>query len=89
MTAAYLCVPDDRVNFSHILSSPSDFYNATPILFGLPRFLSSSLVRAALKWIRSFAAPLRTRIEIVDVLQKQKGRRLAPASAVQPYILKT
>jgi putative oxidoreductase len=33
MTMAYLSVPDDRVNFSHILSSPSDFYNATPYTY--------------------------------------------------------
>ncbi|MGA9063030.1 MAG: DoxX family protein [Terracidiphilus sp.] len=33
MTAAYLSVPDDRVNFSHILSNPSDFYNATPYTY--------------------------------------------------------
>ena len=30
MTMAYLCVPDDRINFTHILSNPSDFYGATP-----------------------------------------------------------
>jgi putative oxidoreductase len=33
MTMAYLSVPDDRVNFSHILSTPSDFYNATPYTY--------------------------------------------------------
>jgi len=33
MTTAYLCVPDDRVNFSHILSNPSDFYGATPYTY--------------------------------------------------------
>jgi len=33
MTMAYLSVPDDRTNFSHILSSPSDFYNATPYTY--------------------------------------------------------
>jgi putative oxidoreductase len=33
MTVAYLSVPDDRVNFSHILSNPSDFYNATPFTY--------------------------------------------------------
>ena len=33
MTVAYLAVPDDRVNFSHILSNPSDFYNATPYTY--------------------------------------------------------
>ena len=33
MTMAYLSVPDDRVNFSHILSNPSDFYGATPYTY--------------------------------------------------------
>lgn len=33
MTVAYLSVPDDRVNFSHILSNPSDFYSATPYTY--------------------------------------------------------
>jgi putative oxidoreductase len=33
MTMAYLCVPDDRINFSHILSNPSDFYGATPYTY--------------------------------------------------------
>ena len=33
MTVAYLTVPDDRVNFSHILSNPSDFYSATPYTY--------------------------------------------------------
>jgi putative oxidoreductase len=33
MTVAYLAVPDDRVNFSHILSNPGDFYNATPFTY--------------------------------------------------------
>jgi putative oxidoreductase len=33
MTMAYLSVPDDRINFSHILSNPSDFYNATPYTY--------------------------------------------------------
>jgi putative oxidoreductase len=33
MTMAYLTVPDDRVNFSHILSNPSDFYGATPYTY--------------------------------------------------------
>ena len=33
MTVAYLAVPDDRINFSHILSNPSDFYNATPYTY--------------------------------------------------------
>jgi putative oxidoreductase len=33
MTMAYLSVPDDRVNFSHILSKPDDFYGATPYVY--------------------------------------------------------
>jgi putative oxidoreductase len=33
MTVAYLSVPDDRTNFSHIFSNPSDFYNATPYTY--------------------------------------------------------
>ena len=33
MTMAYLSVPDDRVNFLHILSNPSDFYGATPYTY--------------------------------------------------------
>jgi putative oxidoreductase len=33
MTVAYLSVPDDRVNFSHILSIPSDFYGASPYTY--------------------------------------------------------
>lgn len=33
MTMAYLSVPDDRINLSHILSNPSDFYGATPYTY--------------------------------------------------------
>lgn len=33
MTVAYLSVPDDRINFSHILSNPGDFYGATPYTY--------------------------------------------------------
>jgi putative oxidoreductase len=33
MTMAYLSVPDDRTNFSHILSKPDDFYGATPYTY--------------------------------------------------------
>lgn len=33
MTMAYLSVPDDRVNFSHIISKPDDFYGATPYTY--------------------------------------------------------
>ena len=30
---AYLSVPDDRINFSHILSKPEDFYGASPYTY--------------------------------------------------------
>lgn len=33
MTMAYLSVPDDRVNFSHVFSNPSDFSGATPYTY--------------------------------------------------------
>lgn len=33
MTMAYLSVPDDRVNFSHMFSKPDDFYGATPYTY--------------------------------------------------------
>src|SRR3569833_2660814 len=33
MTMAYLTVPDDRVNFSHIFSKPEDFYSASPYTY--------------------------------------------------------
>lgn len=33
MTMAYLSVPDDRVNFAHILSKPEDFYGASPYTY--------------------------------------------------------
>lgn len=33
MTMAYLSVPDDRVNFFHILSKPEDFYGASPYTY--------------------------------------------------------
>jgi putative oxidoreductase len=33
MTMAYLSVPDDRVNLSHIFSKPDDFYGATPYTY--------------------------------------------------------
>ena len=33
MTIAYLSVPDDRVNFFHILSKPDDFYGASPYTY--------------------------------------------------------
>jgi putative oxidoreductase len=33
MTMAYLSVPADRVNFSHIFSKPEDFYGATPYTY--------------------------------------------------------
>jgi putative oxidoreductase len=33
MTMAYLSVPDDRINFTHILSKPEDFYGASPYTY--------------------------------------------------------
>jgi putative oxidoreductase len=33
MTMAYLSVPDDRINFFHILSKPEDFYGAGPYTY--------------------------------------------------------
>ncbi|MGA3080059.1 MAG: DoxX family protein [Terracidiphilus sp.] len=33
MTMAYLSVPDDRINFFHVLSNPSDFYGASPYTY--------------------------------------------------------
>jgi putative oxidoreductase len=57
MTVAYLSVPDDRVNFSHILTNPSDFYSATPytywfaalivLVFGPGRIALDTLIRRA------------------------------------------
>lgn len=33
MTMAYLSVPDDRANLSHLFSKPEDFYNASPYTY--------------------------------------------------------
>ena len=33
MTMAYLSVPDDRINFFHILTRPEDFYSAGPYTY--------------------------------------------------------
>lgn len=33
MTMAFLSVPDDRTNFSHIFSKPEDFYGASPYTY--------------------------------------------------------
>ena len=55
MTMAYLSVPDDRINFTHILSNPGDFYGATPytywfaalliLVFGPGLFAVDTLIR--------------------------------------------
>ena len=55
MTMAYLSVPDDRVNFSHIFSKPDDFYGASPytywfaalliLILGPGRFAVDTLLR--------------------------------------------
>jgi putative oxidoreductase len=69
MTVAYLAAPDDRVNFSHILSNPSDFYNATPytywfaaliiLIFGAGLFALDTVIAAvvARRAAKSSAAP--------------------------------
>jgi putative oxidoreductase len=54
MTMAYLSVPDDRTNFTHMFSKPEDFYGASPytywfaalliLVFGPGRFALDSLV---------------------------------------------
>lgn len=59
MTMAYLSVPDDRVNFFHILSKPDDFYGASPytywfaalliVVFG-PGFFAVDTLIARLFW---------------------------------------
>ena len=33
MTMAYLSVPDDRTNFSHVFSKPEDFYGVPPYTY--------------------------------------------------------
>jgi putative oxidoreductase len=58
MTMAYLSVPDDRVNFSHILSKPDDFYGASPytywfaalliLIMGPGKFAIDALLRSML-----------------------------------------
>ena len=63
MTVAYLSVPDDRVNFSHILSNPSDFYSATPytywfaalliLVFGPGKIALDTLVRCGVEKSRT------------------------------------
>jgi putative oxidoreductase len=60
MTVAYLSVPDDRVNFSHILSNPSDFYGATPYTYWFAALLILILgpgLFAADAWFARLFAP--------------------------------
>ena len=65
-----LSVPDDRVNFSHILSNPSDFYNATPYTYWFAALLILILVRAALRSTRFCAAASsggkRSRFDLIE-----------------------
>jgi putative oxidoreductase len=59
MTVAYLSVPDDRINFSHIFSNPSDFYGASPytywfaalliVILGPGRFAIDTVLE---RWLR-------------------------------------
>jgi putative oxidoreductase len=67
MTVAYLAVPDDRVNFSHILSSPSDFYDATPYTYWFAALI-----------ILIFGAGL---FAVDTVIAKVASRRLTRAKA--------
>lgn len=67
MTVAYLAVPDDRVNFSHILSNPSDFYNATPYTYWFAALI-----------ILIFGAGI---FAVDTVIAKVAERRLAKANA--------
>lgn len=70
MTVAYLSVPDDRINFSHIFSIPSDFYNATPytywfaalliLVFGPGRIAVDTLLSRAL----GSSAPTLVRVKV-------------------------
>lgn len=60
MTMAYLSVPDDRVNFSHILSNPSDFYGATPYTYWFAALLILILgpgLIAADTWLARLFSP--------------------------------
>lgn len=69
MTIAYLAVPNDRVKFSHILSNPSDFYNAAPftywfaalliLIFGTGWFAVDTLIAAvvARRQARTVSSP--------------------------------
>jgi putative oxidoreductase len=61
MTIAYLSVPDDRTNFSHILSNPSDFYGATPYTYWFAALLILILGPGvfAIDWLiaRRFGTP--------------------------------
>jgi putative oxidoreductase len=60
MTVAYVAVPDDRVNFSHILSNPSDFYGATPYTYWFAALLILILgpgLFAADTWLSRLFAP--------------------------------
>jgi putative oxidoreductase len=66
MTMAYLSVPDDRVNFSHIFSKPEDFYGATPYTYWFAALLILILGPGAIaldtlfrRWLRG-AHPLTT-----------------------------
>ncbi|MGA8088180.1 MAG: DoxX family protein [Terracidiphilus sp.] len=67
MTMAYLSVPDDRVNFFHILSKPDDFYGASPYTYWFAALLILILgpgffaVDTVLKrWVGTRGAPAHT-----------------------------
>ena len=83
MTVAYLSVPDDRVNFSHILSNPSDFYNATPYTYWFAALHHSHLRtgphRASTHSIRrAFENGFSNRMPPQRLVGKEKGRSIGP-----------
>jgi putative oxidoreductase len=59
MTMAYVSVPDDRVNFSHFLSKPDDFYGASPYTY----WFAALLILILGPGLISLDALIRQRIE--------------------------
>jgi putative oxidoreductase len=67
MTMAYLSVPDDRVNFSHMFSKPEDFYGASPytywfaalliLILGPGLFAVDTLLK---RWVGTHSEPAHT-----------------------------
>src|ERR1700747_3367554 len=69
MTVAYLSVPDDRLNFSHIFSKPDNFYGASPYTYWFAALLILILGpglfavdRLLKQWVGSHSEPAHTSI---------------------------